>query len=59
MKLVKVGKIQVPRKIFSAGGTIDVEFMRAQMLLKHNGELGKADPQQPSVSTIFTTARHS
>ena len=28
--------------------------MRQPMLLKHNGEFGKADPQQPSVSAIFT-----
>ena len=33
--------------------------MRQHMLLKHNGEFGKADPQQPSVSAIFTAARHS
>ena len=31
--------------------------MRQHMLLKHNGEFGKADPQQPSVSAIFTAAR--
>ena len=30
--------------------------MRQHMLLKHNG---KADPQQPSVSAIFTAARRS
>ena len=28
--------------------------MRQYMLLKHNGEFEKADPQQPSVSAIFT-----
>ena len=33
--------------------------MRQHMLLKHNGEFGKADPQQPSVSVIFTDARRS
>ena len=33
--------------------------MRQHMLLKHNGEFGIADPQQPSVSAIFTTARRS
>ena len=33
--------------------------MRPHMLLKHNGEFGKADPQQPSVSAIFTAARRS
>ena len=33
--------------------------MRQHMLLKHNGEFGKADPQQPSVSVIFTAARRS
>ena len=29
------------------------------MLLKHNSEVGKADPQQPSVLAIFTAARRS
>ena len=33
--------------------------MRQHMLLKHNGEFGKADPQQPSVSAILTAARRS
>ena len=33
--------------------------MRQHMLLKHNGEFGKADPQPPSVSAIFTAARRS
>ena len=33
--------------------------MRQHMLLQHNGEFGKADPQQPSVSAIFTAARRS
>ena len=33
--------------------------MRQHMLLKHNGEFGKADLQQPSVSAILTAARRS
>ena len=33
--------------------------MLQHMLLKHNGEFGKADPQQPSVSAIYTAARRS
>ena len=33
--------------------------MRQHMLLKHNGEFGKANPQQPSVTAIFTATRRS
>ena len=55
----EIGDHKVKCKICQAKSSYQstTSTMRQHMLLKHNGEFGKADPQQPSVSAIFTAAR--
>ena len=57
----EIGDHKVKCKICQAKSSYQsrLSTMRQHMLLKHNGEFGKADPQQPSVSAIFTAARRS
>ena len=57
----EIGDHEVKCKIRQAKSSYQstTSTMRQHTLLKHNGEFGKADPQQPSVSAIFTVARRS
>ena len=54
----EIGDHKVKCKICQAKSSYQ-KVLCGNMLLKHNGEFGKADPQQPSVSAILTAARRS